>query len=190
MTIGCGGNSSAPGQPGTAPIEPRNARSKTEESETIWSDIWHLEAHHSTALEGNTLVLREVEQLLEQGRAVGAKPLKEYLESLAAVRGLDPTEVLPAHEWRFRGLDDRVDQLAAHHEQRLTELLTAVRQHPGSTPWELAAYLTWSRPWEQYERRMRIFADTETDAHLRLLASRGLVVSDGGAVPTWTLAVR
>ena len=31
------------------------------ESELIWSDIWHLEAHHSTALEGNTLVLREVE---------------------------------------------------------------------------------------------------------------------------------
>lgn len=50
------------------------------ESESIWSDIWHLEAHHSTALEGNTLVLREVEALLGQGRAVGAKPLKEYME--------------------------------------------------------------------------------------------------------------
>lgn len=50
------------------------------ESEYVWSDIWHLEAHHSTALEGNTLVLREVEALLDQGRAVGAKPLKEYME--------------------------------------------------------------------------------------------------------------
>lgn len=50
------------------------------ESEFIWSDIWHLEAHHSTAIEGNTLVLREVEALLDRGRAVGAKPLKEYLE--------------------------------------------------------------------------------------------------------------
>lgn len=50
------------------------------EAEYVWSDIWHLEAHHSTALEGNTLVLREVEALLERGRTVGAKPLKEYLE--------------------------------------------------------------------------------------------------------------
>jgi Fic family protein len=50
------------------------------ESESIWSDIWHQEAHHSTALEGNTLVLREVEQLLEQGRAVGAKLLRDYAE--------------------------------------------------------------------------------------------------------------
>lgn len=51
-----------------------------DEAEFVWRDIWHLEAHHSTALEGNTLVIREVELLLEQGRAVGAKPLKEYLE--------------------------------------------------------------------------------------------------------------
>ena len=50
------------------------------ESESIWSDIWLQEAHHSTALEGNTLVLREVAELLESGRAVGAKPLREYNE--------------------------------------------------------------------------------------------------------------
>lgn len=51
-----------------------------EEADFVWRDIWHLEAHHSTALEGNTLVIREVEALLEHGRAVGAKPLKEYME--------------------------------------------------------------------------------------------------------------
>ena len=51
-----------------------------EEARGIWSDIWHLEAHHSTALEGNTLVLRQVAALLDQGKTVGAKPLKDYLE--------------------------------------------------------------------------------------------------------------
>ncbi len=122
--------------------------------------------------------------------ARGGDPLRDFLGSLAAVRDLDPVEVLPAHEWRFRGLDDRVDSLTAHHEHRLAELLAAIAAHPHSTPWQLAAHLTWSRPWEQYERRMRIFAVTETDAHLRLLASRGLVVGSGGPVPTWTLAVR
>lgn len=50
------------------------------EAAGIWDDIWHLEAHNSTAIEGNTLVLREVEVLLETGRAVGAKDLKDYLE--------------------------------------------------------------------------------------------------------------
>jgi glyoxylase-like metal-dependent hydrolase (beta-lactamase superfamily II) len=117
-------------------------------------------------------------------------PLGEYMRSLEAVSATEPAEVLPAHEWRFRGLADRTDQLRAHHEHRLTELLGAIRENPRSTPWQLAAHLTWSRPWDQYERRMRIFAVTETDAHLRLLAGRGLVVSEGGPVPTWTLAVR
>ena len=119
-----------------------------------------------------------------------ADPLRHYLESLGAVGADEPAEVLPAHEWRFRGLSERTAAIAAHHEHRLTELLDAIRSYPHSTPWQLAGHLTWSRPWEQYERRMRIFAVTETDAHLRLLASRGLVTTDGGPVPTWTLAVR
>jgi hypothetical protein len=48
------------------------------EAKAIWDDIWHLEAHNSTAIEGNTLVLREVAVLLDQGRAVGAKDLRDY----------------------------------------------------------------------------------------------------------------
>ena len=50
------------------------------EVEGIWTSIWHEEAHNSTAIEGNTLVLRQVERLLEDGIAVGNKELSEYLE--------------------------------------------------------------------------------------------------------------
>jgi Fic family protein len=50
------------------------------EAESIWRGIWLEEAHHSTALEGNTLVLKQVEQLLAEGRAVGNKELAEYME--------------------------------------------------------------------------------------------------------------
>jgi glyoxylase-like metal-dependent hydrolase (beta-lactamase superfamily II) len=135
-------------------------------------------------------VLPRISPNISTGISGDPDPLADFLASLAAVRDLDPTEVLPAHEWRFRGLDDRVDELTAHHEQRLTELLAAIRHHPHSTPWQLAAHLTWSRPWDQYERGMRIFAVTETDAHLRTLAGRGLVTGSGGPVPTWTLTVR
>ncbi len=57
------------------------------EAAGIWDDIWHLEAHNSTAIEGNTLVLREVAALLDHGRAVGAKDLKDYLEVLGYGHG-------------------------------------------------------------------------------------------------------
>jgi Fic family protein len=50
------------------------------EAEGIWRGIWLEEAHHSTAIEGNTLVLKQVERLLAEGRAVGNKELREYLE--------------------------------------------------------------------------------------------------------------
>ena len=51
-----------------------------EEAQDIWRGIWLEEAHHSTALEGNTLVLKQVEQPLAEGRAVGNKELREYME--------------------------------------------------------------------------------------------------------------
>lgn len=70
------------------------------EAEGIWREIWLEEAHHSTAIEGNTLVLKQVELLLAEGRAVGNKELREYLEvrgyATAADwvygRGIEPSE--------------------------------------------------------------------------------------------------
>ncbi len=50
------------------------------EAQGIWTTIWYEEAHHSTAIEGNTLVLKQVETLLAEGRAVGDKELSEYME--------------------------------------------------------------------------------------------------------------
>ncbi len=63
------------------------------EAEGIWRGIWLEEAHHSTAIEGNTLVLKQVEALLAEGRAVGNKDLSEYLE----VRGYGN-----AADWVYR----------------------------------------------------------------------------------------
>lgn len=63
----------------------------------VWHGIWLREAHHSTAIEGNTLALRQVEQLLDEGRAVGSRELREYME----VRGY-----ANAADWVYRhGLD-------------------------------------------------------------------------------------
>jgi Fic family protein len=99
------------------------------EAQSIWDDIWHQEAHHSKALEGNTLVLREVQALLEQGRAVGAKPLKEYNE----VRGY-----ADAAQWVYGQALDPGDW----HDGRLVTL-TEVRQvhHAAMTPvWGVAPH--------------------------------------------------
>jgi hypothetical protein len=65
---------------------------------SIWTGIWYEEAHHSTAIEGNTLVLKQVELLLAEGRAVGGRELRDYNE----VKGY-----ADAADWVYR-------QAAAH----------------------------------------------------------------------------
>ena len=103
------------------------------ESETVWSDIWHLEAHHSTALEGNTLVLREVAQLLDQRRAVGAKPLKEYME----VEGYSDAarwvygQALDPDDWSDSGLINPNEVRRIHH-MAMTPVW-GVTPHPDAT---------------------------------------------------------
>jgi glyoxylase-like metal-dependent hydrolase (beta-lactamase superfamily II) len=120
----------------------------------------------------------------------GVQPLADYLKSLAKVRDLDVDEVMPAHEWRFRGLAQRADDIADHHERRLAELLAAIAANPDATSWDLAGQLTWSRSWDQYSGRMRISAVTETAAHVLELLRRGLISTSGGDVPTYRVAER
>lgn len=104
-----------------------------DEARGIWSDIWHLEAHHSTALEGNTLVLRQVEALLDQGRTVGARPLKDYLE----VKGYgNAAEWVYAHA--LQPGDWGADGLVAMREVRHVHALAMgpvweVAPHPDAT---------------------------------------------------------
>jgi len=130
-------------------------------------------------------VLPRITPNISVQRATPPDPLGDYLDSLARTRDLDVDEVLPAHEWRFRGLAERVDAIAAHHERRLAELLAAIRRRPGATPWQLAGDLTWSRPWDQYSGQMRIFAVTETAAHAHQLERRGLVTVSPGRPPVY-----
>ncbi|GAA2760786.1 Fic family protein [Actinopolymorpha rutila] len=102
-------------------------------AEQIWDEIWHLEAHNSTAIEGNTLVLREVEALLDERRAVGAKDLKDYMEVLGygeAARWVYGQALEPA-EWRLDGLITITEVRQIHHETMA--MVWEVAPHPDAT---------------------------------------------------------
>jgi len=102
-------------------------------------------------------------------------PLGDYLESLARLRSLHPDEVLPAHEYRFADLGARLDELLAHHAERLAEIEEALRERPGSSCWDITLSLRWSRPWDDIPTFMQRAANGETLAHLVLLEFRGRV---------------
>lgn len=106
-------------------------------------------------------------------------PLGEYIESLLKVQNLDVDEVLPAHEYRFADLGDRLDEIINHHADRLIEIESELEANPGSTAWDLSVHLTWSRPWEQIADYMQRAAVSETVAHLVLLEAHRRVRREG-----------
>lgn len=112
-------------------------------------------------------------------------PLGTYLASLTAIADLDPVEVLPAHEYRFAGLRDRLAHLVHHHDERLAEVSEAVLDRPGSTAYDLSHRLSWSRPFGTMSVHHRRMALRETVAHLVVLTHRGAVHVDGKAVNQW-----
>lgn len=101
-----------------------------EQAADIWRGIWYEEAHHSTAIEGNTLLLKQVERLLADGVAVGNRELREYLE----VRGYGS-----AAEWVYR---QALAPTGMFHAERILSL-AEVRQihHTAMAPvWEVAPH--------------------------------------------------
>jgi glyoxylase-like metal-dependent hydrolase (beta-lactamase superfamily II) len=101
-------------------------------------------------------------------------PLRQYLDSLADLAELRPREVLPAHEYRFAGLDSRLDALRAHHAERLGEAVAILRaQDGGQSAWRVAEQVSWAHGWAELAPLQRQIALGEVVAHLRHLQSLG-----------------
>ncbi|HEY4997316.1 MAG TPA: hypothetical protein VII03_04915, partial [Solirubrobacteraceae bacterium] len=107
------------------------------EAEGIWRGIWLEEAHHSTAIEGNTLVLKQVEALLAEGRAVGNKELSEYLEVRGYANAADWVygHAIQPGDWTDAGLIS-LTELRHIHELAMTPVWD-VALHPQATEREL-----------------------------------------------------
>jgi glyoxylase-like metal-dependent hydrolase (beta-lactamase superfamily II) len=125
--------------------------------------------------------------------AGGEDVLGQYLSSLTDLAGTGPAaaaEVLPAHEYRFRGVAGRVAALLSHHDQRLDEVLEAVRDIGEPTVWEVAGRIRWSRGWTETTGARRRLALAETLAHLQHLASTRRVAMLAGRPVRWRDALR
>lgn len=110
-----------------------------------------------------------------------ADPLPLYLASLARMRELPAdTLVLPSHGRPFTGLHTRIDQLQAHHDERLQEAWQACRERPCSAA-DLLPVL-FRRPLDLHQTT---FAMGEAIAHLHALLSAGRVRREAGADGVW-----
>jgi len=102
-------------------------------------------------------------------------PLVDYLASLDKVG---------AYEADFVGLQTRVNELKAHHEERFVEVVEAIKSGC-DTAWDITSRMHWSRPWDRINGWMRRAALGEALAHIRVLESRGVVRMVDGMPVRW-----
>lgn len=108
------------------------------EAEGIWRDIWREEVHNSTAIEGNTLVQKEVDELLERG-VTGSrrKDLSEYLIVQGYGKAADwvyQAGIDPSGDWSTGDLLSMNDIRHVHYSTM--SLAWEVSPHPQATPEE------------------------------------------------------
>ncbi|MDJ0317488.1 MBL fold metallo-hydrolase [Arthrobacter antibioticus] len=114
-------------------------------------------------------------------------PLADYLRSLEIMGAGAQMEVLPAHEYRFRGLIDRVGELKEHTLERSREVMTVLDAGSAKTVWDVARELTWSRGFPSLRGFTLRLALAETASHLVYVKGQGVAVeidlSRGTPVP-------
>lgn len=104
-----------------------------------------------------------------------ALPLGDFLDSLHLVRGMPDRRMLPAHGPVSDSVHQRVDELLAHHEERLARIADTV-VGGATTAYESALRLTWTRRGRELgelDPFNQMLAVNETGSHLDLLVYQG-----------------
>jgi glyoxylase-like metal-dependent hydrolase (beta-lactamase superfamily II) len=102
-------------------------------------------------------------------------PLHDYITSLRKIKAYDVEVALPAHEYDFLDLDTRIDELEAHHEERMQEMLDGMNGQP-KTAYEIARHVKWvTGSFDSFTPWMKRSAIGETLAHLEHMVMEGIV---------------
>jgi glyoxylase-like metal-dependent hydrolase (beta-lactamase superfamily II) len=112
-------------------------------------------------------------------------PLRDYLESLNVVRRMPDLTLLPAHGPVAPSAHARVDELIAHHYDRLAAMTGVLSGRGPHTAYQVASELPWTsrkRQLSEMDPMNKMLAICETAYHLDLLvalATATSVVADG-----------
>jgi glyoxylase-like metal-dependent hydrolase (beta-lactamase superfamily II) len=112
----------------------------------------------------------------------GPNPLGEYIESLKSLLKLEVNLAFPGHGPVYSGLQQRIEELLYHHEQRQSEVLKAV-QNNMKTAYQTASEITWKTiesdgGFDSFNALNKRLAIMETLAHLQELKKQDKVTAE------------
>jgi glyoxylase-like metal-dependent hydrolase (beta-lactamase superfamily II) len=115
-------------------------------------------------------------------RAPDQLPLQSYLESLKFCMTRSDSPMLPAHGAVTDEVGSRVEELLAHHEQRLRQILDFVAAG-AQTAHDVARQMRWTRHEKMLDELGAVHgmaAVLEVAAHLDLLVAQNAIETDDG----------
>ncbi|MDO5622579.1 MAG: MBL fold metallo-hydrolase [Paracoccus sp. (in: a-proteobacteria)] len=152
------------------------------DNEAIETPDWTIEAIHTPGHMGNHLAFRMEDQVFCGDLVMGwsstliSPPdgdLADYFRSLDRLNALRPARLIPAHGDAIEAPLPRLAELAAHRRTRSAQILTALRQAPGTAA-ELATRIYDVPP------ALLPAATRNTFAHLIALQELGAVTAPEG----------
>jgi glyoxylase-like metal-dependent hydrolase (beta-lactamase superfamily II) len=159
------------------PLQTRNLRVIATPGHTRGHVVFH-DADNNTLFAGDH-VLPHITPSIGVELTRPPSPLRDYLSSLQLIRALPDARLLPAHGPVTTSVHDRIDELLAHHEARLTATAEII-EHGASTGYEAATRLPWTRrkrSFDELDMFNQLLAIHETMAHLVVLVERGWLTS-------------
>jgi glyoxylase-like metal-dependent hydrolase (beta-lactamase superfamily II) len=96
-------------------------------------------------------------------------PVGDFLTSLDRLVEFDGDEVCPGHEYRFRGVAARCEQLARHHRRRSAEVADALAGAGSASVWQVAERVTWTSGFDGLHGFRLLSAVAQTAMHVEHL---------------------
>ena len=101
--------------------------------------------------------------------------LGNYIDQLRRVRDIPVKLALPGHR-KTGNYSERIDSILAHHERRLENAYSIIREHPGLGAYDIAGFMKWkirAADWDSFPVIQKWFAVGECMSHLDYLMDKG-----------------
>ncbi len=103
--------------------------------------------------------------------------LRTFLTNLNKIKSMNVKLACPSHRGLIENINHRIDEIIAHHEQRLDETLKSIMEDD-KTVYEIAQNLTWDfggGDFSKFPNQQLWFAVSEAFAHAEYLRHKGVL---------------
>jgi glyoxylase-like metal-dependent hydrolase (beta-lactamase superfamily II) len=105
--------------------------------------------------------------------------LEDYINSLLKVKNMTVKETFSGHRKHLGDCHNRIDDLIAHHTERLAEVMLIYKEASDNlaySTYDIASKMTWSiraKDWDDFPLAQKWFAVSEAGSHLEYLRHQG-----------------